>query len=151
MLRRSLFVGVALAAGVLLSFQKPWAFAGDPDHTELARKVEELQRALQELDARVEALEHSLPPPGGSDAKSERGAGGEGFGREERKAWREVHRGMTEREVTELLGPPVGTMAQGRQRVWYYVYPEAGSGTVVLSPDGKVTGWQKPPFGQWGR
>ncbi|MBE0617432.1 MAG: outer membrane protein assembly factor BamE [Proteobacteria bacterium] len=151
MVRRTSFAGVVLAAGVLVLHPTSAALAGAPDNAELAREVEELRQAVQRLGARVEALERSLAPQEDSEAEPESGDGRERLSREERRAWREVHRGMTKQEVNKLLGFPMGTMDQGNQTVWYYEYPEVGSETVVLSPEGKVTGWQKPPLGPWGR
>lgn len=63
-----------------------------------------------------------------------------------RSRWKKLSQGMTKAEVESILGKPGRIMEVDRQLVWYYRYSGA-AGSVVFSHEGRVTGWQKPPFG----
>jgi hypothetical protein len=71
-------------------------------------------------------------------------------GQSPRERWRQISRGMSRQEVEGLLGPPQRTMEVNLRTVWYYTYPEVGSGSVVFGPEGGgVDDWQTPPFRTW--
>ena len=56
---------------------------------------------------------------------------------------------MSEEDVEALIGHPQRTMNVNLRTVWYYTYPEVGSGSIVFAPDGGVDDWQTPPFNTW--
>lgn len=66
-----------------------------------------------------------------------------------REHWHNISRGMTRQAVETLLGRPQRTMTVNTQTVWYYTYPEVGSGSVVFAEDETVVDWQAPPFMTW--
>jgi len=66
-----------------------------------------------------------------------------------RDQWHRIGRGMTMQAVEALLGRPHRTMRVNVQTVWYYAYPDIGSGSVVFADDGSVVDWQTPPFNTW--
>ncbi len=66
-----------------------------------------------------------------------------------RDHWHGISRGMTTQAVEALLGRPQRTMTVNTQTVWYYTYPDVGSGSVVFAYDGTVIDWQTPPFSTW--
>jgi TolA-binding protein len=61
--------------------------------------------------------------------------------------WRTLREGMPDLEVRALLGEPSRTFELSGNTVWYYYYTGTGGGSVMLSKGGKVTSWQRPPFG----
>jgi hypothetical protein len=63
--------------------------------------------------------------------------------------WARLKEGMTEAQVTELLGTPNTTFKVSGQTVWYYLYRNVGAGSVFFYDDGHVASKQKPPFGAW--
>lgn len=124
----------------------------------LRQEVTELKQVVERLDGRVERLERQLssspskssfegsqspaapvPPSPAPAAPAE----------SVRDHWRRIDHGMTTQEVEALLGPPQRTMTVNTRTVWYYTYPEVGSGSVVFAPDDGVADWQVPPFNTW--
>lgn len=63
--------------------------------------------------------------------------------------WARLKEGMTQAQVTELLGTPNTTFKVSGQTVWYYLYRNVGAGSVFFYDDGHVASKQKPPFGAW--
>ena len=61
-----------------------------------------------------------------------------------RAAWRRVHAGSTQEEVSQLLGPPTRSFELSGRLVWYYVYPEQGAGSVFFDGSGHVSSLQMP-------
>lgn len=66
-----------------------------------------------------------------------------------RQRWRTITYGMTFEQVAALLGPPQGSIEEDPKTIWYYSYPEVGSGSIVFVQEHGVTDWQTPPFGNW--
>ncbi|MDE2150000.1 MAG: hypothetical protein KGJ55_09255 [Gammaproteobacteria bacterium] len=66
-----------------------------------------------------------------------------------RENWRSLKRHMRETEVRRLLGAPTRTLRIDNKTVWYYYYTGIGSGSVMLTDDGRVSSWQRPPFTWW--
>lgn len=66
-----------------------------------------------------------------------------------RESWAQLKEGMSEAQVTALLGVPTRKFQAGGQTVWYYFYRDVGSGSVFFYQDGHVASRQKPPFGGW--
>lgn len=54
---------------------------------------------------------------------------------------------MSTEQVEALLGAPQQKFSVAGKTVWYYRYPDNLGGSVTFSPDMRVSGWQKPPFG----
>lgn len=61
------------------------------------------------------------------------------------EAWKKVEEGMTEEQITGLLGAPSAKFKLGGQTVWYYNYPGVGSGSIAFYDDGHVASSQSPP------
>ncbi len=66
-----------------------------------------------------------------------------------RDHWQTIKRGMQIRAVEDVLGRPDRTATLPGKTVWYYSYPDIGSGSVVFTADGDVSDWQAPPFSTW--
>jgi hypothetical protein len=66
-----------------------------------------------------------------------------------RESWAQLKEGMSEAQVTALLGVPTRKFQAGGQTVWYYFYRDVGSGSVFFYQDGHVASRQKPPFSGW--
>lgn len=66
-----------------------------------------------------------------------------------RQRWRTITYGMTFEQVAALLGPPQGSIEEDPKTIWYYSYPEVGSGSIVFVQEHGITDWQTPPFGNW--
>lgn len=146
----------------------PLAARGEnSETTALRREVSDLKQVVQHLSERVEGLEKQLLPRSASDPQAAaapetpvplvsapatpapRGAAPATPGDSIRNHWRQISRGMTTQEVETLLGRPQRTMNVNLRTVWYYTYPEVGSGSVVFAPEGGVDDWQTPPFNTW--
>lgn len=66
-----------------------------------------------------------------------------------RESWAQLKEGMSQAQVTALLGVPTKTFKAGGQTVWYYYYRDVGAGSVFFYEDGHVASRQKPPFSGW--
>jgi hypothetical protein len=125
---------------------------------ELARLREEatqLRQRLDGLEARIRALENQDPDPG-----ARRDGGAPEASRSEptpanpasplvslKQSWSQVEPGIPEDRVQALLGTPERVLHIDGARVWYYVYPGIGRGSVFFSADGKVSSTQSPSLG----
>ena len=67
-----------------------------------------------------------------------------------RDNWHKIQPRMSENQVAALLGQPAQKFMLGNQRVWYYVYPGSGNGSVIFTPGGRVISSQSPPAFGWG-
>lgn len=136
----------------------PLAARGEnSDAAALRQEVNDLKQVIQHLNERVEGLEMQLQPGSDSDPQaaaaptppvaqpSASPAPGESI----RDHWRQIDHGMTAQEVEALIGHPQRTMTVNLKAVWYYTYPEVGSGSIVFAQDGSVDDWQTPPFNTW--
>ena len=132
------------------------ARAEDTETTGLRQEVTDLKQIIQHLSERVEGLEKQLTPQpeSGSEAAAappipaaqpSAPAPSESI----RERWRQIDRGMTLQNVEALIGRPQRTMTVNQKTVWYYTYPEVGSGSIVFAEDGGVDDWQTPPFNTW--
>lgn len=155
------------------------AEGGDEETATLAKQIEELRQRMERLEARVRELERCLPvqpaqelqdrgntgassPPAGEQESSGPAAEGTAEPHPEKspsavdqekvsipQRWRILKRGMAPEEVEALLGQPQRVIEVDSKVVWYYRYPNVGAGSVVFTPDKRVSGWQKPPFHGW--
>jgi len=123
----------------------------------LQQEVRDLKDVVQRLGERVEGLEKQLQPPS-QPAPQAAAAPAPPVpqpsapvtpGDSAREHWRQVSHGMSAQEVETLLGHPQRTMKVNLRTVWYYTYPEVGSGSIVFASDGGVEDWQTPPFRTW--
>jgi len=142
-----LAVGTPLAAG-----------AETGEVAALRQEVNELKQVVERLDGRVERLERQLSsPPSKSTFQGSQSPAAPVPpspapavpAESVRDHWRRIDHGMTTQEVEALLGPPQRTMKVNTRTVWYYTYPDVGSGSVVFAPDDGVDDWQVPPFNTW--
>jgi SmpA / OmlA family len=137
----------------------------------LRQQVKELTEVVQRLEERVGQLERQLSPASASSARTapsvdaptpshvSAAASPEAPTPQPvpptvqrdplRDHWHQISRGMTTQVVETLLGRPHRTMTVNTQTVWYYSYPDIGSGSVVFAQDGSVVDWQTPPFNTW--
>lgn len=56
--------------------------------------------------------------------------------------WRILSRGISKKEVEEILGEPGKITEMSFQTIWHYNYPYGGQ--VTFGQDGKVTSWTEP-------
>jgi hypothetical protein len=154
-----------LVVGLFLALATPSALAENKEIADLRRAMEELKRAVEKLDERLKNLEYRLSEESAENPAKKEAAGQtvpaapsrqspqpqpKGLSKTQEQAirdrWKDLRRGMTPQEVESVLGKPEQTMEVDRQIMWYYRYSGVGA-SVVFTPDGHVSGWQKPPFG----
>ena len=136
----------------------PWTARGENDQTNLLRQeVIDLKQVVQHLNEHVEGLEKQIAPASKSGPQAAAAPAtpvaqppatakpGESI----RDHWRQIDHGMTAPAVEALIGHPQRTMTVDLKTVWYYTYPEVGSGSIVFARDGSVDDWRTPPFNTW--
>jgi len=146
------FVGLSLCVLAPLA-----ARAEDSETTTLREEVTDLKQIIQHLNERVEGLEKQLVPqpesaPQAAAAPATPAAqppAPAAPGQSIREHWRQIDHGMTVENVEALIGRPQRTMTVNLKTIWYYTYPEVGSGSIVFAQDGAVDDWQTPPFNTW--
>ncbi|HET7362437.1 MAG TPA: hypothetical protein VFJ70_02575 [Burkholderiales bacterium] len=89
-----------------------------------------LRREVDELKARVSAIERRLGEPVVATASDPSG-------------WAKVDRGMTQAEIKGLLGEPHKAFDLDGSRVWYYSY-RGGAGSVFFDSAGRASSFQRP-------
>jgi len=155
-MRTTLGFGALLIALPLLCLGAGAAPAQTGEAEALRQQVEDLKRTVDRLNGRVEGLERQLADRPEADARA--AAGAPTPSPEARAAapeakpqerWHGLANGMTIQQVELLLGRPDRTLDLNPKKVWYYMYPDIGSGSVVFAEDGTVTDWQSPPFNTW--
>ncbi len=153
--------------GVVLVFVPFVARAGAPS-ANISARFTAIQAQLNALNKRLRRLERILPQHSSpSDAIVATAAGAAtappsaapprvrpeptAYRKPEklRASWKKLQRGLSRTKLRQLLGKPRSKLVLGRQTLWYYRYPGIGGGSVILDNDGKVTGWQEPPFRGW--
>ena len=126
----------------------------------LQQQLEEQRQMLNELDQRIETLitngasAGDRPPLGGKAAPDSRGGSKDDAGTVSppsvaslRESWQQVVRGMPAQDVLATLGPATREMLINGRRVWYYIYPGIGRGSVFFNSDSRVTSSQAPVSG----
>jgi hypothetical protein len=125
---------IALFAALVVAFI-PAVAAGQDTSTEgLLHRIENLERANNDLERRVAELESlikSKPSKGRPITTSARW--------QDLANWRQLHSGMTMDEVRGLLGEPE-RVEGGPLTYWYW----AGANVYFTSPDNKLAGWSEP-------
>lgn len=64
-----------------------------------------------------------------------------------RRAWRQIQPGVPESVVAAKLGPATRQLKINGKRVWYYIYPDLGAGSVFFNDDGRVSSSRSPSLG----
>ena len=166
------FCGAALAV-LMLGCGSPAATqAESTDTAALQQQLKALTEAVQRLEGRVRQLESGTAPATTEQAAAPAPAApvpaaptqtrlsavapvvapvaAPTIARDPlRDHWHRIGRGMSTESVEALLGRPHRTIPVNTQTVWYYSYPDIGSGSVVFAEDGTVIDWQTPPFSTW--
>ncbi len=149
-----------LAAPAMLLVLLLMAGAGCAAHSDTAalqQEIGDLKGTIEHLNARIEHLEGQgaspagsppqaaaapLPPAAAAPAVEERPSA-------LRERWRKIAYGMTFEQVDAILGHPQGKIDESPKTIWYYSYPDVGSGSIVFIEESGVTDWQAPPFGNF--
>ena len=147
----TLFIALSLAVVA------PVAARGETSEAAaLHQEVTDLKQVIQHLNERVEGLEKQLqrsesaPQAAAAPATPVAQPSASATPDESIRArWQRIDHGMTVQDVEALLGHPQRTMTVNLKTVWYYAYPEVGSGSIVFAQDGGVDDWQTPPFNTW--
>ncbi|MDE1885418.1 MAG: hypothetical protein KGH92_05870, partial [Xanthomonadaceae bacterium] len=58
--------------------------------------------------------------------------------------WSQIRSSISQDEVTKLLGAPSRQFTIDGRRVWYYVYPGIGRGSVFFTDEGRVSSLHSP-------
>jgi hypothetical protein len=145
----------ALSMALLALLGAPAARAQNSDAATAQQEIGELKRTVQQLNTRIENLEHQLSeqpkvtPPSAAPDTAHREPSPASPLTALRERWQKVGRGLSVHEVEELLGRPQRTAKVDAKTVWYYSYPDVGNGSVVFVQDDGVIDWQPPPFSVW--
>jgi hypothetical protein len=122
--------------------------------TSLRREAAQKRQSLNDLDARIRALENANPvasSPGDMErtkaAPVESGAPAESAFFVLQKNWSEIRPGTSQQRVDALLGKPERVMRINGDLAWYYVYPGLGRGSVFFNEEGRVSSAQAPRHG----
>ena len=135
-MKRRALLALALTLGALSAHADPT--------DELARLRSEaaaLRQSLDQLDAKIEALENA--EAGAPQKKTP----AEPSLVSVHRGWSQVRPGVSKDEVANLLGKPERVMRLNGDLVWYYVYPGLGRGSVFFNGEDKVTAAQAPRAG----
>jgi SmpA / OmlA family len=140
------------------------------DIAALRKQVNDLQRILEDMQKRLDAMEacrasqpaSNVPSSGAaaepSPAEPEVRSGDSGAATasgtvltpQVAENWSALRKGMNPEQVKALLGAPGRDFKLGGQTVWYYYYTGVGGGSVAFSRgDGNLLDWQRPPFHGW--
>ncbi len=160
---------VAAASAALMLIGSP-AWAADDDMSAVRQDIKALKEAVERLDQHMQDLDRRLATqpqtqtqPAIHGAAPERAPARAAAPEPPvaakmrtpsaqtmlRDQWQTIKRGMPIREIEALLGQPDRTVPLPGKTVWYYSYPDIGSGSVVFAEDGEVMDWQAPPFSTW--
>jgi len=117
---------------LFISFSVLTAKAADKNDeiNDLKQKVTELENRIKDLES---LLKFSRKPV---DKKAENRQGWWN-----KKSWRSLKEGMSQKQVEEILGEPVKAI-KGIRTIWYY--PNFYRGNVSFDEEGNLTGWIEP-------
>lgn len=116
--------------------------------TSLRREAALKRQSLNDLDARIRALENANPAarsPG--DMERTKAAPAESAFFVLQRNWSEIRPGTPQQRVDALLGKPERVLRINGDLAWYYVYPGLGRGSVFFNEEGKVSSAQAPRHG----
>ena len=103
---------------------------------ELQERVEELQKIVEELQKRVATLE-PIPKQNQKSSESSKPETTEGW--TIRANWLSLERGMTKKQVVQLLGDPETVRVMPYGHNWFYQ-----SGYTMFDHMGKLKSWSIP-------
>jgi hypothetical protein len=120
----------------------------------LRSRVDEQQRRIlrleEELNRRIDPeFTATMPPSRAADGVADSPQANEPLLWHAKEAWARVAKGMSETDVTEILGPPTSVESVGSFKTMFYRGPVAGSGSVngiVNIRDGRVVAVNAPEF-----
>jgi hypothetical protein len=144
--RRSAYFA-ALAIIVALTARSAGAEPTD-ELTSLQQEAARVRQSLNDLDARIRALEGVNPDArDSSDAVRTKAVPVESTFLSLQRSWSEIQPGIRQERVDALLGKPERVLHMNGDLVWYYVYPGFGRGSVFFNEEGKVSSAQAPRLG----
>lgn len=142
---------LALAAfGFAIALTALSARAGPADElTQLRKEAAELRQKLDQLDAKIQALENQSPAASAKAAAARPEADSSSAHPVAllKQNWAQIEPGIPREKVQSLLGPPEKVLRIDGSTVWYYAYPGVGRGSVFFTGSGKVSSAQSPSFG----
>jgi hypothetical protein len=116
--------------------------------TRLKQEAARMRQSLDDLDARIRALESGNSPPPALNAATDSSAkqpSASYFVLQQ--SWSKIEPGTSKEIVAALLGKPEREMHINGDLVWYYVYAGLGRGSVFFNGAGKVSAAQPPRLG----
>lgn len=132
---RSVLFAVSVAAALPAGAQTTDELAA------LKQEQARLRQSLDDIDRRIRALEGASAPAGTTTPRIEVP---QTTYPTLQRAWSEIQPGVMKARVDQILGKPAREMLINSDRVWYYVYPGIGSGSVFFNSQDKVTATQAP-------
>jgi hypothetical protein len=114
----------------------------------LQKEVEELRREVKSLQEQVKTLK-TEPPPQAQPAPATPVKPVADSIIALRESWSHVDKGMTQAQITGLLGAPTKELTIDGKMVWYYYYAGIGGSSVFFYSDGRVSSKQRPTVGWW--
>ena len=128
---------MALSALILLTFQGQTPILAQEDEVErLKSKVQNLQDRVENLEEKISRIEKLIS----SNSAPHQEANSKGWRNQQN--WRDLRKGMSKREVRQILGEPGKISSGSYGENWYY--PDAIGGNVDFNSHGKVEGWSEP-------
>lgn len=150
---------VCRAAGVVvtvmsLAIPTPRVHAQDTEASSLQKEVEELRREVKSLQEQVKTLKtepSTAPPPQAQPAPAPAAPPKPADDSivALRESWSHVEKGMTQDQITGLLGAPTKELTIDGKLVWYYYYAGIGGASVFFYSNGRVSSKQRPTVGWW--
>jgi hypothetical protein len=126
--------------------------AQDTESSSLQKEVEELRREVKSLQEQVKTLKTEpspAPQPQAQPAAATPAKPAADSIVALRESWSHVDKGMTQPEITGLLGAPAKELTIDGKLVWYYYYAGIGGASVFFNSDGHVSSKQRPTVGWW--
>jgi hypothetical protein len=138
-----------------LAIPTPRVQAQDPTEApSLQKEVEELRREVKSLQEQVNTLKAEPPtaPPSQAQPAPPRANPAKPAADSIvalRESWSHVENGMTQPQISALLGAPTKELTIDGKLVWYYYYAGIGGASVFFYSDGRVSSKQRPTVGWW--
>jgi hypothetical protein len=112
---------------LMIAFGIAPSYAQDSEINRLQQKINELEQKIKKLETLLN--ESILIPKNDSQ------------GWYNKKNWRKLEVGMTQNQVSEILGEPI-KIIQGQKILWYY--PNIYGGIVIFNDNGCLVSWNEP-------